>query len=243
MDLCESNQVRITPQITPNLELKFLRYVIACNANRQVTVSSVVLPRGQQFKVEREENGAYVTDLEGFGTLVNEIRLRVGGKALLKHADRVSIKVRACRGARTSFIPPIFAQHTSLMEHLVHTEQIVHCTSYPARENQPEQSRAKLPTQAGYFSARVNKGMRPPRVKRLLRCMNPDRTLVSFRHVNVKMIVIPVLYIHLRFFIFLASGAPDPFPFVREIKERYALASFLGRGSFGDVILAFDKVT
>ncbi|CAG2069309.1 unnamed protein product, partial [Timema podura] len=44
-------------------------------------------------------------------------------------------------------------------------------------------------------------------------------------------------------FIFLASGAPDPFPFVREIKERYALASILGRGSFGDVILAFDKIS
>nr|CAD7460367.1 unnamed protein product [Timema tahoe] len=47
--------------------------------------------------------------------------------------------------------------------------------------------------------------------------------------------------IRVKVFIFLASGAPDPFPFVREIKERYALASILGRGSFGDVILAFDK--
>nr|CAD7460366.1 unnamed protein product [Timema tahoe] len=81
-------------------KLKFLRYVFACNANRQVTVSSVVLPRGQQFKVEREGNGAYVTDLEGFGTLVNEIRLRVGGKALLKHADRVSIKSSSFMGER-----------------------------------------------------------------------------------------------------------------------------------------------
>nr|CAD7445342.1 unnamed protein product [Timema bartmani] len=82
-------------------------------------------------------------------------------------------------------------------------------------------------------------GLNPLRVKGLLRCMNPDHTLMSPHSSLTDYAVFgsappPV-------FIFLASGAPDPFPFVREIKERYALASILGRGSFGDVILAFDK--
>nr|CAD7604786.1 unnamed protein product [Timema genevievae] len=89
-----------------------------------------------------------------------------------------------------------------------------------------ERSHAKLRTQAVYFAARANKRMRPPR-------MSPPSSLTDYAVFGSA--PPPV-------FIFLASGAPDPFPFGREIKERYALASILGRGSFGDVILAFDKI-